>query len=105
LVVNQGGRMVGIVSERDLVRKVAGQRRRFEDTTVASIMTRDVIFLRPQQTIDEAMALMVGKGIRHLPVMDQDALVGVVSVRDLIKEVIQDRDLVISQLENYIRGH
>lgn len=105
LVVNEGGRVVGIVSERDLVRKVAGQGRRFEETPVASIMTRDVLYLRPQQTVDEAIAVMVDKGIRHLPVMDRDALMGIVSVRDLIKEVIDDKDLVISQLENYIRGH
>jgi CBS domain-containing protein len=105
LVVNEGGRVVGIVSERDLVRKVAGQGRRFEDTSVASVMTRDVLYLRPQQTVDEAMAVMVNKGIRHLPVMDQDALAGMVSVRDLIKEVIEDKNLVITQLENYIRGH
>jgi CBS domain-containing protein len=105
LVVNQGGRVVGIISERDLVRKVAGHRLRFEETSVASVMTKDVLYLRPEQTIDEAMAIMVNKGIRHLPVMDQDALAGLVSVRDLVKEVMDDRDLVISQLENYIRGH
>jgi CBS domain-containing protein len=104
LVVREGGRVVGIVSERDLVRKVAGTRRDFEKTAVGEIMTRDVIYLRPDETIEQAMAVMTSQGIRHLPVLEGEALAGMVSVRDLIKEVVADKDYLISQLEHFIRG-
>jgi CBS domain-containing protein len=104
LVVRDGGRLAGIVSERDLVRSVAGRGLAFDETPVSAVMTRDVLYLSPDQTTEEAMALMVGKGVRHLPVLEGGALVGLVSVRDLIKEVISDKDFVISQLENYIRN-
>jgi CBS domain-containing protein len=103
LVVRDGGRMVGIVSERDLVRSVAGRGLGFETTAVADVMTREVLYLQPDQTTEEAMALMVSKGVRHLPVLEGESLVGMVSVRDLVREVIADKDFVIGQLENYIR--
>lgn len=103
LLVREQGRVVGIVSERDLVHRVAGRSLAFDTTTVGQVMTRNVLYINPDQTIEEAMAIMTSKGVRHLPVLEGEALIGMVSMRDLIKEVIADKNFVISQLENYIR--
>lgn len=101
LVRDQSG-VVGIISERDLVRSVAGRGLPFNTTTVDQFMTRDVHYLNADQTIDQAMELMTTKEVRHLPVLDEKGLVGMVSVRDLIKEVVADKDLTIRKLEE---GH
>lgn len=94
--------VVGIISERDLVRSVAGRGLPFDTTTIDRFMTPDVLYLEPDQTVDQAMELMTTKEVRHLPVADQGALVGMVSVRDLIREVVADKDRTISKLQ---QGH
>ena len=91
LLVRDETGMVGIISERDLVRSVAGRGRPFDTTPISEFMTREVVHLRPEQNIDEAMALMTAKRVRHLPVLDGNTLIGMVSMRDLVKEVLADR--------------
>ncbi len=103
LLVIDGGRLAGIFSERDYARKIILQGKSSKETTVSEIMTAKVIFAKPSQTVDQAMALMTEKRIRHLPVMENDKLLGMVSIGDLVKETISEQAFVISQLENYIR--
>jgi CBS domain-containing protein len=105
LLVLETGKLVGIVSERDYARKVILKGKSSLDTPVREIMTPKVICVRPQQTIQECMALMTDKRIRHLPVLDDDKVIGVVSIGDLVKAVIEEKDFMIQQLENYITGH
>jgi len=105
LVITEGDRVAGIVTERDFVRKVALAGRSFESTRLGDIMTREVLYLKPEQTVDEAMAVMTSRRVRHLPVLAEGRLAGMVSIRDLIGEMVAEKDFVISQLEHYIRGH
>ena len=102
LVVTEGKSVVGILSERDYVRKVVATGRVSVDMTVADIMSPKVLFIRPDRSVDEGLALMYDKGVRHLPVMDGDDLVGVVSIKDLAGSCIGKRDFLIDQLANYI---
>ncbi len=102
LVVLDAGRMAGVVSERDYARKVILLGRSSQDTAVREIMTDEVVTVRPEQTVEECMALMTERRIRHLPVVDGGKLAGVVSIGDLVKEVIADREETIKQLESYI---
>jgi CBS domain-containing protein len=102
LVLDQGD-CVGIISERDYARKVELNTRSAKDTRVSEIMTRSVICVRPEQTVDECMALMTDKHIRHLPVSDGGALIGVISIGDVVKELIAEKEFMIQQLENYIK--
>ncbi len=102
VLVLEGTRLAGIFSERDYARKVILQGKSSKDTQVREIMTEKVIFAKPSQTVDECMAIMTEKHIRHLPVMDGDALVGMISIGDLVKETICEQAFVIKQLENYI---
>lgn len=104
LLVMDGGKLVGIVSERDYARKVALMDRSSRDTPVRDIMTDRVVYVHPQQSVEQCMALMTNKRIRHLPVMEGDDVVGIVSIGDLVKSLIADRDHLIEQLENYITG-
>lgn len=102
LVVVDSGKVVGILSERDYARKVILQGKSSHDIPVREIMTDKVLSVRPNQTVEECMALMTDKRIRHLPVMDGARLIGVVSIGDLVKEMIADREETIKQLESYI---
>ena len=102
LVIDEG--VVGIFSERDYARKVILEGRSSLNTFVREIMTDKVIFVRPDQTIDECMAIMTGARVRHLPVMVGSRLVGVISIGDVVKQLIADKDGEIQQLENYIDG-
>jgi CBS domain-containing protein len=102
LLVIQDGKLVGIISERDYARKVILQGRSSKTTTVSEIMTRRVIYAQPEQNIEECMALMTDKRIRHMPVMDQGQLVGVISIGDLVKSIIVEQKFIIEQLEKYI---
>ncbi len=102
LVVTDGDSLVGVLSERDYARKVALQGRSSRDTKIKEIMTTRVAYARPEQTVEECMALMTEKRIRHLPVMDGDELLGVISIGDLVKAIIEEQQHVIEQLEQYI---
>ncbi len=104
LVVLDGGRLVGIVSERDYTRKVALQGRNSKDTTVAEIMTRQVLTVTPQTGTRACMNLMSAKKIRHLPVVSGDTVLGMISIRDILDDIIADHELTIAQLESYIKS-
>lgn len=104
LLVVDGGKLVGIFSERDYARKVILQGKSSKETLVRDIMTPRVVYVHPQQTIEECMALMTDKHIRHLPVLDGERLVGVISIGDAVKAIISEQQFVIAQLENYITG-
>lgn len=102
LLVMDGKSLVGILSERDYARRVILEGRSSRDTAVRDIMTPRVIHAVPSQTIREALAVMTEKRVRHLPVLDGSRVVGVVSIGDLVKEVIADQRITIEQLERYI---
>jgi CBS domain-containing protein len=102
LPVVEGDRIVGIVTERDYARKVALQGRSSEQTLVRDIMTSQVMYVSPAQTTEECMALMTDKRLRHLPVLDEGRLVGLISIGDLVKDIISEQQFVIDQLRNYI---
>ncbi len=104
LLVLDGGKLVGIISERDYARKVILKGKSSLETPVRDIMTPKVICVRPEQTIEECMALMTDKHVRHLPVVVGDEVVGVISIGDLVKAVIAEKDFMIKQLEDYITG-
>ena len=104
VMVTSGDRITGILSERDCVRKLDLGGRSAENTKVEEIMTRDVLYVEAGQSIDECMAVMIDKNIRHLPVYDNGKLLGVMSVRDVLKEVVDYQKFMISQLEHYIAG-
>jgi len=96
------GKLVGIFSERDYTRKVILLGRHSESTRVEEIMTRNVICVNPRTKTRDCMALMSEKNIRHLPVVDDGRVVGMVSIRDIVSDIIADQDFTISQLEQYI---
>lgn len=104
VLVMQDGKIEGILSERDIVRKVDLLGKNTATTRVREIMTSKVLYIEPTQTLDECMAVMTGKRIRHLPVMDGERLLGVISIGDVLREVIHEQKFLISQLEHYIRG-
>ena len=102
LIVMEGGRIAGIISERDYARKVILHGKSSHDLQVRDIMTSKVISVHPGQTVEECMALMTEKRIRHLPVTEGERLIGVLSIGDLVKEVIAEQRQTIEQLESYI---
>ena len=104
LMVMQGEQAVGIVSERDYARKVILEGRSSKDTPVSDIMTSRIIHTSPDRSVEECMTLMTTNKIRHLPVMEDDRLVGVVSIGDLVKATISEQQATIEQLERYING-
>ena len=104
LVVLENERLVGIMSERDYARKVILQGKSSHDIQVREIMTGDVVTVEPSRTIEECMALMTQRHVRHLPVCEGDKLVGLVSIGDLVKEVIAEQEQTIKQLESYIHS-
>jgi CBS domain-containing protein len=102
LMVMDQGKVVGILSERDYTRKVALQGRHSKDTKVAEIMTRNVIMVSAHTRTRECMALMSQKKIRHLPVVEGDTVLGMISIRDIMNDIITEDDLTIEQLRSYI---
>jgi CBS domain-containing protein len=102
LLVIDGGRPVGIFSERDYARQVILKGKASKDTPVRDVMTSKVVFVRPEQNIEECMALMTDKRFRHLPVLEEGQLAGLLSIGDVVKAVISEKDFLIEQLANYI---
>ncbi|HXZ50499.1 MAG TPA: CBS domain-containing protein, partial [Burkholderiales bacterium] len=104
LVVVEGSKVVGMITERDYARKVALMARSSRDTPVRDIMTARVMYVRPGQTNEECMALMTENRLRHLPVMEGERMVGLISIGDLVKDIISEQKMIIEQLEHYIAG-
>ena len=104
LLVMESGQVVGIVTERDYARKIALMSRLSRETEVREIMTTAVMYVRPTQTSDKCMALMTENRLRHLPVMDDGKLLGMISIGDLVKGIISEQQFIIEQLEHYITG-
>lgn len=104
ILVMSEGKLRGIVTERDYARKVVLAGRSSKDAQVSEVMTSNVLCVAPERTIDECMALMTDKRIRHLPVVDHKTVIGVISIGDLVKAVIHEQQILIDQLQNYIAG-
>jgi CBS domain-containing protein len=104
LVVLEGARIAGILSERDYARKVILRGKSSQDVPVREIMTAEVVTVDPSRTIEECMGLVTQRRVRHLPVVEDGALIGIVSIGDLVKEVIAEQEQTIRQLESYIHS-
>ncbi len=104
LLVIDDGKLVGIISERDYARKVALKGKLSKDTPVGEIMTERVVYVRPDESIEDCMALMTEKHFRHLPVIDKGVIIGLISIGDVVRIVISKQKFIIAQLENYISG-
>lgn len=104
MVLDEAGRLVGVFSERDYTRKIALLGRSSRDTLVRDIMTANVITVSPQMRTKDALALMSQKKIRHLPVVDGHQVMGMISIRDIMNDIIADHELTISFLQHYIAG-
>ena len=104
LVVMEDARIVGIITERHYARNVVLKGRASPATRVRDIMESNVVYAQPDQSVEECMAIMTDKKVRHLPVIEQDKLIGLVSIGDLVKNIIGDQKFVIEQLEHFIRG-
>jgi len=105
LLVYEDNELVGIFSERDYARKVILQGKTSRETQVREIMTEQVVYIQASQTVAECMALMTEKRIRHLPVVEDDKVIGVITIGDVVKEIISEQEYVIEQLEKYITGN
>jgi CBS domain-containing protein len=102
LLVMEGDKMVGIITERDYARKVVLAGKSSKQTQVKDIMTQRVLWVAPERTIEECMALMTDKRVRHLPVVENTQVVGMLSIGDLVKAIIAEQQVTIEQLQNYI---
>lgn len=104
LLVLENEKLVGILSERDYARKVVLKGKSSKNTLIREIMTPDVLCVSPETTVDECLALLTESRVRHLPVMDGGKLMGIVSIGDLVKQIISDKEFTIQQLEHYIHS-
>ena len=104
LLVMDGEQIVGIITERDYARKIVLMTRSSKDTPVRDIMASEVMYVRPDQTSEECMVLMTENRLRHLPVMNGGKLIGLISIGDLVKDVISEQKFIIEQLQHYITG-
>lgn len=104
LIMNKGGKLAGILSERDCFRKVILLEKAPRAVTVKEAMTKKCIYITPETTVDDCMALMTQKRIRHLPVIDRDKVGGIISIGDVVKFMTSEQDLMIRNLEKYIEG-
>ena len=104
LLVVSGGKLAGIMSERDYARKVILHGKSSHDMLVREIMSEKVVTVQPEQTVEDCMTLMTGKRIRHLPVVNGDKIAGLLSIGDFVKEVIAEQEQTIKQLESYIHS-
>jgi len=104
LLVLENDSLVGIFSERDYARKVMLKGKSSKDTAVGELMVKNVVYVSPKNKIEECMALMTDKRVRHLPVLEDGTLVGLVSIGDIVKEVISEQEYTIKELEKYIQG-
>ena len=104
LVVLEDEKLIGIFSERDYARKIILHGKSSRDTKVRDIMTTRVVCVQPRQVVEECMALMTEKRVRHLPVVDGKKVIGVISIGDVVKEMLSEQKFIIEQLEQYIMG-
>jgi len=104
ILVRSGNHVEGILSERDCVRRVDLHGRTARETKAKDIMTSKVLYVQASQTLEECVAVMIDKSIRHMPVFEGDELIGMISARDALKEMVDQQKFVISQLEHYITG-
>ena len=104
LVQNSDGKLVGVFSERDYARKVILKGRSSKETLVSELMTDLVYYVSPEHTVNDCMAIMTTKHIRHIPVIDEGALVGIITIGDVVNSMISEQNITIRDLENYITG-
>ena len=104
LVVMEGEKLAGIFTERDYARKVILQGKASKDTLISEVMTEDLITVSPDEAIDDCMRLMTNRFIRHLPVVENDRLIGIISIGDVVKYIIEEQQFIIVNMEHYITG-
>jgi len=104
LLVTRDDKLIGIFSERDYARKVILKGKASKDTTIGELMTREVVYTTPEHSLDECMALMTAKHIRHLPILNKDKLIGLLTLGDLVKQIMSNQEFKIQELEKYISG-
>jgi CBS domain-containing protein len=105
LVVMDGDELVGVLTERHYARNVFLKGRSSPKTLVREVMEEDVFIARPEQSVEQCMALMTDRRVRHLPVLEGKKLIGIISIGDLVKSIINEKEFIIDQLEHYIHGH
>ena len=104
LIVFEGDRMVGLISERDYARKIVLKNKFSRETAVSEIMSRDVVTVSPNRNLEECMEVITARRVRHLPVVEDDRVLGIISIGDIVKGIIEHKEFVIEQLEYYIKG-
>ncbi|MFZ0612278.1 MAG: CBS domain-containing protein [Desulfobacterales bacterium] len=104
LIVFDGDRLIGLISERDYARKIVLKNKFSRETAVADIMTRDVVTVAPDKNLEDCMELITRHRVRHLPVIENDHVLGIISIGDIVKGIIDHKEFVIEQLEYYIKG-